>query len=69
MKRRAKQVTSNAVDEGKSNASPVEPEPRLADELKEVLRTVGPESYGIATAREFAVGKYSPRRRRAYARM
>ncbi len=70
MKRRAKQVTSDAVDEGKPNASPVEPEPRLADELKDVLRAVGSENYGVATAREFAVGKYSPRRqRRRYAQM
>lgn len=51
-------------------AAPADPHPALKEDLKAVLREVGPGNYAYATAREFAVGKYSGRRRRrAYAEM
>lgn len=43
---------------------------KLQPELQRVLETVGPENYGYATARLFAVGAHCDRQRRpAYAQM
>jgi hypothetical protein len=61
---RAEQNSGQGVDDSKAHAAPVFTEADLQDDLQAVLRRVGSEHYGYATAHAFAFGKYSGRQRR-----